>query len=120
MSDSQTIADSSLGAPLEAQRIARELMPLFYEDLRRVARRERFRVGAGPTMQTTALIHDAYLKLQNLAAFNNREHFLRASALAMRHVLVNHARDRLAHKRGGPEGRQVQSVHGAAPENGVI
>jgi RNA polymerase sigma factor (TIGR02999 family) len=122
MSDSQTIADSSLCAPPEAQRIARELMPLFYEDLRRVARRERFRVGAGATMQTTALIHDAYLKLQNLAAFNNREHFLRASALAMRHVLVNHARDRLAHKRGGgaPEVSLDEAQDVAAPTDEVV
>jgi RNA polymerase sigma factor (TIGR02999 family) len=123
MSDSQTVADdSSLGAPPEAQRIARELMPLFYEDLRRVARRERFRVGAGATIQTTALIHDAYLKLQNLAAFNNREHFMRASALAMRHVLVNYARDRIAYKRGGgaPKVPLDEAQDVAAPTDEVV
>lgn len=100
MSDLQISDDESLGAPPETRHLARDLLPLLYEDLRRVARRERFRVRAGATMQTTALIHDAYLKLQNLAQFNNREHFLRASALAMRHVLVNYARDQRAHKRG--------------------
>lgn len=93
-------SENSLGAPAEARRIARELLPLLYEDLRRIARRERYRVNAGATMQTTALIHEAYLKLQSPAAFNDHIHFLRASALAMRHVLVNHARRRLAHKRG--------------------
>lgn len=96
-----TTVDPSLGAPAETQRLAAELIPFLYEDLRRVARRERARVGAGGTMQTTALIHEAYLKLSSAAAFNNREHFLRASALAMRHALVNHARDRVAMKRGG-------------------
>jgi len=93
--------DSSLGAPAETQRLAAELIPVLYEDLRRVARRERSRVSAGGTMQTTALIHEAYLRLSHGSAFNSREHFLRASALAMRHALVNHARDRVAIKRGG-------------------
>lgn len=96
-----TTVDPSLGAPAETQRLAAELIPLLYEDLRRVARRERARVGASGTMQTTALIHEAYLKLSSGSAFNNHEHFLRASALAMRHALVNHARDRVAMKRGG-------------------
>jgi RNA polymerase sigma factor (TIGR02999 family) len=101
MVDTEFDAENSLGAPAETRRMAQELLPLLYEDLRRIARRERYRVSAGATMQTTALIHEAYLKLQGLASFNTREHFLRASALAMRHVLVNHARDRMAHKRGG-------------------
>ena len=56
---------------------------------------------AGVTLQTTALVHEAYLKLEHLASFNDDEHFLRACALAMRHILVNHARDRMARKRGG-------------------
>ncbi len=99
MSDSGI--EESLGAPPETQQMARELLPLLYEDLRRMAHRERYRVGAGMTLQTTALIHDAYLKLHAAAGFNNREHFLRASALAMRHVLINYARDRVAQKRGG-------------------
>ena len=101
MSEPPVAIGESLGAPPETQQMARELLPLLYEDLRRVAHRERFRVGAGATLQTTALIHDAYLKLQGAAGFNNREHFLRASALAMRHVLINYARDRVAQKRGG-------------------
>jgi RNA polymerase sigma factor (TIGR02999 family) len=101
MDESQIPPESTLGAPAEAQRIAALLLPLMYEDLRRIARRERFRVRAGGTLQTTALVHEAYLKLQHLGGFNNQEHFLRASALAMRHILVNHARDRMAAKRGG-------------------
>jgi RNA polymerase sigma factor (TIGR02999 family) len=91
----------AIGAPPEICRCATELMPLLYADLRRVARGERRRVGAGETLQTTALIHEAYLKLHNAKAFNDRSHFLRAAALAMRHLLINHARDRVAFKRGG-------------------
>jgi len=115
-------AEDSLDAPPETQQLARELLPLLYEDLRRVAHRERFRIRAGDTMQTTALIHDAYLKLQSLSAFNNREHFLRASALAMRHLLIDHARERLSLKRGAgaqplplEEASQV-----ASPDDGFL
>ena len=93
--------ESGLGAPAETQRMAAQLIPLMYQDLRRIARRERSRVRAGVTLQTTALVHEAYLKLEHLASFNDDEHFLRACALAMRHILVNHARDRMARKRGG-------------------
>ncbi len=93
--------DSDLGAPVETQRMAAALIPLMYQDLRRIARRERRRVHAGATLQTTALIHEAYLKLEHLSSFNDDEHFLRACALAMRHILVNHARGSMASKRGG-------------------
>ncbi len=83
-------------------------MPLFYADVRRLARHERRRVSAGDTLQTTALIHEAYLKLLRSPTFNDRAHFLRAAALAMRHVLVNYARERVAAKRGG--GALVESL----------
>jgi len=95
-------------APVQVRRMAEELMPLFYADVRRMARHERRRVGAGDTLQTTALIHEAYLKLFRSPSFNDRVHFLRASALAMRHVLINHARENLAEKRGG--GAIVESL----------
>jgi RNA polymerase sigma factor (TIGR02999 family) len=101
MLDSSITTADSLGAPPEACRLAAELLPLLYDDVRLLARRERRRVSAGITMQTTALVHEAYLKLLSAARFNDREHFLRAAALAMRHILINHARDRVADKRGG-------------------
>jgi RNA polymerase sigma factor (TIGR02999 family) len=91
----------AIGAPARVLQSASELLPLFYSDLRRLARGERYRVRAGETLQTTVLIHEAYLKLHGTAMFNDRAHFLRASALAMRHILINHARDRIAAKRGG-------------------
>jgi RNA polymerase sigma factor (TIGR02999 family) len=101
ISEGVIVFDSDLGAPVETRRMAAALIPFMYQDLRRIARRERQRVRAGATLQTTALIHEAYLKLEHLASFNDHEHFLRACALAMRHILVNHARDRMAGKRGG-------------------
>lgn len=80
---------------------ARELLPMLYAEVRRIARRERRRVGAGATLQTTALVHEAWLKFDRSAHFADRAHFLHAAALAMRHVLVNHAREAHAAKRGG-------------------
>jgi len=80
--------------------LADQLIPLFYDDLRRLAHRERSRVGAGMTLQTTALVNEAYLKLRGARNWNTDVHFLRAAALAMRHALVNHAVARLAGKRG--------------------
>ncbi len=100
-----------LGQPLEVRRTAEELLPLFYEDVRRAARRERRRVGAGETLQTTALIHEAYLKLHRSPGFHDEAHFLRAAALAMRHSLINYARDRVAAKRGS--GAKVVAIEEA-------
>lgn len=101
MSDPSASLDDATVVPPESRRIAMELIPVFYSDLRRLAQRERRRVSAGETLQTTALVHEAYLKLQTSTAFANREHFLRAAAVAMRHALINYARDRVAQKRGG-------------------
>lgn len=85
----------------DVRRIAAELLPAFYEQLRRIAKRTRVRYGAGHTMQTTALVHEAYLRLGQARSFADETHFLRASALAMRHALINHAQSRMADKRGG-------------------
>lgn len=89
------------GAPEDVRRIASELLPAFYQQLRRVAHRTRARFGAGHTLQTTALVHEAYLRLGQSRSFTDETHFLRASALAMRHAVINHAQSRLAEKRGG-------------------
>ncbi len=79
------------------------LMPLVYDELRRMARRHMDRQGQGHTLQTTALIHEAYLKLidQKEARWQNRAHFFGVAAQAMRHILVDYARARHAAKRGG-------------------
>lgn len=77
------------------------LVEVLYEDLQRLARRERRRLhgGAPQTLGTTALVHEAYLKLARKDAFESQAHFLNTAALAMRHVLVTHARTRLRGKR---------------------
>jgi RNA polymerase sigma factor (TIGR02999 family) len=79
------------------------LMPLVYDELRRMARRYMDRQQAGHTLQTTALIHEAYLKLvdQQGAEWRNRAHFFGVAAKAMRSILVDYARTRHAVKRGG-------------------
>lgn len=93
-----TPLDTELPAAISV--LADQLLPLFYDDLKRMAHRERSRVGAGATLQTTALVNEAYLKLRGTQGWNTDAHFLRAAALAMRHALVNHALARLAGKRG--------------------
>jgi RNA polymerase sigma factor (TIGR02999 family) len=75
-------------------------VPLFYQELRTLARRVRGKVGGGATLQTTALVHEAYFKLRGARGWNDDAHFLCAAALAMRHVLVNHAAARVTAKRG--------------------
>lgn len=77
------------------------LVELFYADLQRLAHGERVRVRHRPeTLQTTALVHEAYLKLAGKARFRSQGHFLATAALAMRQVLVGRARQRMAAKRG--------------------
>lgn len=88
-------------ASADVRRIAAELLPVFYQQLRRIARRTRARMGAGHTLQTTALVHEAYLRLGQSRNFVDETHFLRAAALAMRHALINYAQSRVTEKRGG-------------------
>lgn len=79
------------------------LMPLVYEELRRQASRYLRKERDGHTLQTTALIHEAYLKLidQNQVKWQNRSHFFAIAAQAMRRILVDYARERHREKRGG-------------------
>jgi RNA polymerase sigma-70 factor (ECF subfamily) len=79
------------------------LMPLAYNELRRIAQRRWRGQQPGHSLQPTALIHEAYLKLigQGQRAFVDRVHFFAVMSMAMRQVLVNHAEARLAAKRGG-------------------
>jgi RNA polymerase sigma factor (TIGR02999 family) len=78
------------------------LVPLVYEDLRRVARRQLDRESGERTLNATALVHESYLKLGGAAMVaRDRAHFLAIAARAMRQVLVDAARDRKAAKRGG-------------------
>jgi RNA polymerase sigma factor (TIGR02999 family) len=92
--------DFGIERPHEVMAAADRLVPALWDDLHQVARRERRRVGAGHTLQTTALVGEAWLKLRRREGFLDDTHFLRASAIAMRCVLIDHARRRLAAKRG--------------------
>jgi RNA polymerase sigma factor (TIGR02999 family) len=85
-----------------------KLVPLVYDELRRIARRYMKREGAGHTLQTTALVNEAYLRLieQKETKWRNRAHFFAISAQLMRRILVSMARARYADKRGG-DARQV-------------
>lgn len=82
---------------------ADELMPLVYSELRKMARRYLSRERRDHTLQPTALVHEAYLKLvdQPGAGWQNRAHFFAAAAQAMRRILIDHARIHVAKKRGG-------------------
>lgn len=77
------------------------LVPLVYEDLHRLAHRQLNREGGGHTLQTTGLVHEAYMKLAgSRVSAASRSHFLAIAARAMRQVLVDYARRRKAEKRG--------------------
>ncbi len=87
---------------------AEQLLPLVYEDLRRLAARELRREPSGHTLQPTALVHDAYLRLVDQTAepqWSHRGHFFAAAAEAMRRILVESARRKMALKRGGDRER---------------
>lgn len=78
---------------------------LLYDELREIAHRHRFAHGEMASLVTTALVHEAYLKLvdQSRAKWNDRAHFLALAAVAMRHILADRAKARVAAKRGGKQ-----------------
>jgi len=83
---------------------ANELLPLVYDELRRLAAYRMAQEAPGNTLQPTALVHEAWLRLvapEQQAQFQNRAHFFGAAAEAMRRILVDRAREKQALKRGG-------------------
>jgi RNA polymerase sigma factor (TIGR02999 family) len=83
---------------------ARELLPLVYEELRRLAARRLAQESPGPTLQPTALVHEAYLRLvarDTDKPWDGRGHFFAAAAEAMRRILVDRARQKATIKHGG-------------------
>src|SRR5438067_9659510 len=80
-----------------------KLLPLVYDELQRIARAQMAHERVGHTLQATALVHDAYLRLLQGAPdqWENRRHFITAAAEAMRRILVEHARRKKSFKRGG-------------------
>ena len=86
---------------------AAELLPLVYDELRHLAAHKMAGESAGHTLQPTALVHEAWLRLAggDAPAFQNRAHFFGAAAEAMRRILIERARRRIAAKRGGGAAR---------------
>ena len=80
-----------------------ELLPLVYEELRRLALAKMRHERPGHTLQATALVHEAFLRLlgDEQATWQNRRHFFGAAAIAMQRILVEEARERQQQKRGG-------------------
>lgn len=88
--------------PTGAAQASERLFSMAYEELRRIAHQQRRRVGAPLTLNTTALVHEVYLKLSSGSEQEfERAHFLSLAARAMRQVLIDHARSRICLKRGG-------------------
>lgn len=88
---------------------AEQLLPLVYDQLRRLAARELSRESAGHTLQPTALVHEAYMRLvdrEDQPKWSHRGHFYAAAAEAMRRILVENARRKKTLKRGGDWERQ--------------
>jgi RNA polymerase sigma factor (TIGR02999 family) len=102
---------------------AAELLPLVYDELRRLAAQRLARERPGQTLEATALVHEAYLRLVGgdpSARWNGRGHFFAACAAAMRRILVDQARRKLALRRGGDLRRQgLEDQEIAAPEPAV-
>jgi RNA polymerase sigma factor (TIGR02999 family) len=98
MSDVTRLLDAAAAGD---RRAAADLLPLVYDELRQLAAARMAAAGPGQTLQPTALVHEAYLRLVGDQRFDRRGHFFAAAAEAMRRVLVNHARDRKRLKRGG-------------------
>jgi RNA polymerase sigma factor (TIGR02999 family) len=89
-------------------RAAEQLLPLVYDELRRLAAQKMAGESPGQTLQATALVHEAYVRLVNTEKaqqWNSRGHFFAAAAEAMRRILVDHARRKRSQRRGGMHGR---------------
>lgn len=123
MSDvTQLLSAIEQGDPLASE----QLLPLLYEELRRLAATKMAQEAPGQTLQATALVHEAYLRLvggTQPPGWNNRGHFMAAAAEAMRRILVESAR-RKGRVRHGGEQRRVDLdqalVAGAAPDDDLL
>jgi RNA polymerase sigma factor (TIGR02999 family) len=102
MSDVTRLIEAAAGGDRAA---AADLLPLIYDELRKLAAARLAAEAPGHSLNPTALVHEAYLRLVSDQQFDGRGHFFAAAAEAMRRILVNHARDRHRLKRGGRRSR---------------
>ena len=98
MSDVTRLLEAAKAGDRQA---AAALLPLVYDELRKLAAARMAAENPGHTLDATALVHEAYLRLTGGQSFESRSHFMWAAAEAMRRILVDHARGRIADKRGG-------------------
>lgn len=102
------------------------LYPLVYEELRRLAQSQFSHERDDHTLQATALVHEAYIKLvdQSRVVWKNRAHFFAIASQAIRRILVDHARARLRDKRGGRETRvaidDIMSIPDSGPSTSLV
>jgi RNA polymerase sigma factor (TIGR02999 family) len=98
-----------------------QLVPMVYDDMKRIGHAQRQRLGASSTMQTTALVHEAFLKLRGgmTDPIESRLHFQRLAACVMRQLILDYARKRLTSKRGGDQVRETynEDRYGLAGED---
>jgi RNA polymerase sigma factor (TIGR02999 family) len=104
---------------------AEKLLPLVYDDLRKLAAQKLAREKPGQTLDATGLVHEAYLRLvddENVrSAFNNRSHFFAAAATVMRRILIDNARRKQARKHGGGLQRQpLDAVAAPEPDDDLL
>jgi RNA polymerase sigma factor (TIGR02999 family) len=119
--DDRSEAGRGAGPPTTAgPRPAREILPLVYDELRRLAAQRMAHESPGQTLQATALVHEAYLRLIGAdpdKPWDGRGHFFAAAAESMRRILVEAARRRHRLKRGGRRGRvDLDAAQPATPE----
>lgn len=109
------MAEQSSDEPTPEPQPAAELLPDVYAELRRLAAALSSRLPPGQTLQATALVHEAYLRLvgDQDPGWNGRRHFFGAAARAIRNILVEQARRKATHKHGGA-GRRVELAEGLA------
>ena len=112
MSEVTRLLDAAAGGDRQA---AADLLPLVYDELRELAAARMGDESPGHTIQPTALVHEAYLRLVGDQTFDHQGHFFAAAAEAMRRVLIDHARRRRRTKRGGGRAR-VELDEAAAPD----
>lgn len=94
------------------KRAAAELLPLVYDELRKLAAAKMVQEKPGQTLEATALVHEAYLRMTGGQQFENRGHFFAAAAEAMRRILIENARRKQLPKHGGGRRRvELDEVH---------